>query len=75
MVYLMVEVRMTTIREIEQAVSQLSPEELAHFREWFDEYDARVWDKQFESDATTGKLDKLADQAIADFRAGKSKEL
>lgn len=66
---------MSTVQEIEQAVSRLSLEELARFREWFDEFDAKVWDKQFEADAKSGKLDKLANQAIADFRAGKYKEL
>lgn len=64
-----------TVQEIEQAISQLSPEELARFQEWFYEFDAEAWDKQFETDARAGKLDKLANRAIADFRAGKSKEL
>lgn len=66
---------MQTVQEIEQAVSRLSLGELASFREWFDEFDAKVWDKQFETDVKSGKLDRLANQAIADFRAGKCKEL
>jgi len=45
---------MSTIQEIEQAVSRLSFEELARFREWFDEFDARIWDRQFEEDAKSG---------------------
>ncbi len=64
-----------TIHEIEQAITELSPQELARFRHWFDEFDAQVWDEQFESDANSGKLDKLANKAITDFRAGKAKEL
>jgi hypothetical protein len=64
-----------TVREIELAVSRLSPQELANFRKWFDEFDAKAWDEQFEFDATSGKLDELASQAISDFRAGKCKEL
>ena len=63
------------IQEIESAVSQLSMNDLAGFREWFDKFDAKVWDKQFENDVMSGKLDHLANQAIADFRAGKYKEL
>ncbi len=51
---------MHTVREIELAVSRLSPEQLASFRDWFDEFDAM-----------SGKLDGLADQAISDFRAGR----
>jgi len=66
---------METIQELQSAVIQLSREELARFRAWFDEFDAKVWDRQFEEDAKSGKLDRLANQAIADFRAGKCKEL
>ncbi len=66
---------MLTVQEIQKAVSQLSTEELAHFRDWFDQFDAKIWDRQFENDAKSGKLDKLANEAIADYRAGKSKEL
>lgn len=64
-----------SIQEIEQAIAELSPKELARFREWFEEFDAQVWDEQFEHDARAGKLDKLADKAIKDYRAGKAKEL
>ena len=66
---------MTTVKEIESAILRLSPEELAVLREWFDEFDAQMWDKQFEEDAKSGKLDKLAEQAIADFQTGKFREL
>jgi hypothetical protein len=66
---------MHAVREIELAVSRLSPEQLASFREWFDEFDAKAWDEQIELDAMSGKLDELASQAVSDFRAGKCKEL
>jgi hypothetical protein len=66
---------MSAVLQLEQAVSQLSPKELARFRKWFEEYDAKIWDKQFEKDAQSGKLDRLANRAIADFRAGKFKQL
>jgi hypothetical protein len=66
---------MQTIQEIEQAISRLSREELARLREWFDEFDAAMWDRQFESDVRSGKLEQLAEKAIADYRAGKSKEI
>jgi hypothetical protein len=32
---------MSSIQEIETAVTQLSPEQLADFRAWFAEYDAQ----------------------------------
>lgn len=66
---------MQAVQELQSAVSQLSADELARFREWFGEFDAEVWDQQFEADVKSGKLDQLANQAIADFRAGKCKEL
>lgn len=66
---------MSTIQQIQNEVSRLSPGELKRFREWFDEFDAEEWDKQFDSDAKGGKFDKTADQALDDWRAGKAKEL
>ena len=61
---------MTTIEDIEKAVEQLSPEELAKFREWFDEFDERLFDVKIERDAKAGKLDKL----IAEARANHADE-
>jgi len=66
---------MSAVLKLEQEVAQLAPQDLARFRKWFEEFDAQMWDKQFEHDAQSGKLDKLANQAIADFRAGKYKKL
>ena len=66
---------MVTAQEIEKAVSNLPPEELAKFREWFEEFDAAAWDKQFEEDAKSGKLDDIANKALADFKESKFKEL
>ena len=66
---------MNAVREIELAASKLSPEQLDSFRTWFDDFDAKAWDKQFELDVMSGRLDGLAEQAISDFRAGKCKEL
>lgn len=66
---------MTKITEIEKAISNLPPEELAQFRTWFEEFDAAVWDSQFEEDVVSGKLDAIADKAISDFKNGNFKEL
>jgi hypothetical protein len=62
---------MTKIEDIEKAVEQLSPEELARFREWFEEFDARVFDEKIERDAKSGKLDKLMADARANHAAGR----
>ena len=66
---------MSKIEEIENKIRNLSPAELSAFREWFLEFDARVWDQQIEADATAGKLDQLADSAIEAHRRGESSEL
>ena len=64
-----------TISEIEQAIRELSPKELIRLRVWFEEFDAQVWDEQIERDARSGKLDKIAEQALKEYRAGKAREL
>ena len=66
---------MQSVQEIEKAVTKLSASELLNFREWFAKYDYEIWDRQLEEDAKSGKLDKLADQAISDFEAGKCREI
>lgn len=62
-----------TISEIEQAIPELLPEKPARFRQWFEEFDAQVWDEQFADDAKSGKLDKIADAAIYEYRTSKAK--
>ena len=66
---------MSTITEIERAVQQLAPEELAKFREWFAEFDAARWDEQIERDVAAGRLDPLAEEALNDLRSGQVKNL
>ena len=63
-----------TIQEIETAVTQLTPEQLADFRAWFAEFEAQRWDEQFAADATAGRLDALAAEALHDYRAGRTTE-
>jgi hypothetical protein len=58
------------LKEIKKAVSQLSPQDLREFRDWFAEFDSEAWDQQFERDVATGKLDKLAEKALKHLREG-----
>jgi hypothetical protein len=66
---------MTTIQSLEKAVETLSTAELAEFRRWFAEFDAVKWDAQIESDAVAGKFDEMAAEALAEYEAGKAREL
>jgi hypothetical protein len=66
---------MSSIQEIELAISQLSPEDLSAFRVWFIEFDARLWDRQIESDISGGRLDKFADEALLDLNERRCTDL
>jgi hypothetical protein len=66
---------MTTVEDIEKAVANLSPRELDRFRTWFEEFQAVRFDAAIERDVRGGKLDRLAEEAIADYRRGDAREL
>ena len=59
-----------SVEELEVVVSHLSPEELARFSEWFEEFLAEQWDRQIEADASAGRLDAAGQRADDDFEAG-----
>lgn len=63
------------VKNIEKAILLLPQDQLIQFRAWYEKFDSDKWDKQIEKDAISGKLDDLADKAIADHIAGKSKEI
>ena len=66
---------MSKVENFESQIEELSPQELAAFREWFTKSDAEGWDRQFEADVTAGKLDSLAERALRDHAAGRSTKL
>jgi hypothetical protein len=66
---------MATAEDVEKAVAQLAPGELARFRAWFETFDAEQFDAAIERDARAGKLDAHADEALAAHRGGRSREL
>ena len=66
---------MNTVKEIEDAILRLSHNDLLILSKWFDKLDAQRWDEQFEEDVTSGKLDRMAKQALADFKSGQCREI
>jgi len=64
---------MTKVEQLEREIASLSQKELSEFRRWYAEFDAQAWDEQFEADVQSGALDELAEEAIADHRAGRSR--
>lgn len=66
---------MGKIERLEQEIRALSNEELSELRRWFIEYDAEAWDREIESDVKAGKLDDLAEEALRDHAAGRTKPI
>jgi hypothetical protein len=66
---------MTEIEQIESEIQRLDDEAFARLREWFIEYSHARWDAQITADSADGKLDFLAEEALAEHRAGKTKPL
>ena len=64
-----------TIDDIEKAVASLPGEQLDRFRAWFEAFDAARFDEKIERDAASGKLDRLAEHALADYHQGRAREL
>lgn len=66
---------MSTVQEIEAAITRLKPEEIKAVAQWLDELREEMWDRQIEADARAGKLDNLMEEAKRDFEAGRCKPL
>jgi hypothetical protein len=66
---------MSTVHEIEQAIRNLGPQDLALLRQWFAAFDADVWDRQLEQDVAAGRLDWLAEEARRDLAEGRCTDL
>jgi ABC-type phosphate transport system auxiliary subunit len=66
---------MSTVQEIETAIQKLKPQEIREVGDWLDELREELWDRQIDADIKAGRLDKLADKALEDYRAGHCKPL
>jgi hypothetical protein len=73
--YTLKENTMSRVESLEGQVKQLPAEELRAFREWFVQFDAEVWGRQFESDVQNGKLDELSGRALRDYKPEEAGEL
>lgn len=66
---------MSEVAEIKVAIAQLPLQEVVALRQWFDEWEAELWDQEIEADILVGRLDELADEALRAFEAGDYTEL
>jgi hypothetical protein len=66
---------MSTVDEIEHAIRDLGPQDLAALRDWFAAFDAEIWDRQLEQDVAAGRLDRFAEEALRDLSEGRCTDL
>ena len=62
---------MSSMDDITRAIIQLPFEQIAGLRDWLAELAERRWDEQIERDEKAGKRDALADEALAEYHAGR----
>ncbi len=63
------------VHKIIESIKKLPENDLKILLKWIEDFEQELWDKEFERDVKLGKLEKLAEQAIKDFQAGKCQEL
>jgi hypothetical protein len=63
---------MSTVEQIEAAIQKLPREDFFRLHEWVRDRFDDEWDRQFEDDARSGRLDAVAREALAEHRAGRS---
>lgn len=66
---------MSTLEQIEAAILTLPLDEFQRLRQWLLDVDYQHWDEQLEQDVANGKLYALAEEAIAEFKAGHCREI
>jgi len=64
-----------SVQEIEKAITQLVPGDLAELGRWFEQYQADTWDEQIAHDVRAGRFDALVQRAQEQFAAGQCKPL
>ena len=63
------------VKEIETAISQLPPAQVAELADWFAQFHAELWDKQIEEDLKAGRLQSLLDEARQDLESDRTNPL
>jgi hypothetical protein len=66
---------MTTLKDIESAILQLSDGEIYQLSAWLQDYLDDTWDKQMKDDLESGKLDRLLQKVNNDISNNQVKAL
>ncbi len=59
---------MATVEAMTTAIAELPPEQVAQVRAWLDERAEAAWHAQIQQDERAGRLDALAERALAEHR-------
>ena len=66
---------MIQVEVLEKQIQELDDASFSKFRDWFFEFDRARWDTKLEADSNAGKLDLLINAALAEHKAGITKDL
>ena len=66
---------MSNLEQIEAAILSLPSNQFEKLRVWFFDLDYERWDEQLERDIADGRLEALAQEAIAEYEAGHCHEI
>ena len=64
-----------SVQEIENAITQLPPQDVEKLAVWLADYRNREWDEQIGRDLDDGRLDSFLAAAEAEYQAGKVRPL
>lgn len=64
-----------SVKDIEQAITQLPKDQLNELVHWLNDYHHQVWDKQIEEDLDSGRLDTLLGEVEKEYEAGLARPL
>jgi hypothetical protein len=64
---------MSTLEQIEAAILTLPSNDFNQLRQWLSNLDYERWDDQLEEDIADGKLEAFAQEATAEFEAGRAR--
>lgn len=66
---------LSTVQEIEHAISRLAPQELNEVYLWLDQRYSELMDRRIESDLSAGNLDSAIQRALEDEESGRTHPL
>ena len=64
-----------SVKEIENAITQLPSQEVTQLMSWLSDYHALLWDRQIEDHLDAGRLDGLLSEVDREYQEGQARPL